>query len=95
MVVAVLFLFLLAACKSTSENNPPPEDTNPPVYKNPDYPIEVRVEDLLSRMTLDEKIGQMTQAERQALGSIEDIKTYFLGSLLSGGGSTPSPNNAS
>ncbi len=29
------------------------------LYKNPAYPIEQRVEDLLSRMTLKEKIGQM------------------------------------
>jgi beta-glucosidase len=31
------------------------------VYKNPDAPIQQRVEDLLSRMTLDEKVGQMNQ----------------------------------
>ncbi len=31
----------------------------PPVYKNPVYPVEKRVEDLLSRMTLEEKLGQM------------------------------------
>jgi len=29
------------------------------VYKNPIYPIEQRVSDLLSRMTLEEKVGQM------------------------------------
>jgi beta-glucosidase len=45
-------------------------------------------------MTLDEKIGQMTQAERAALATQSDIATYNLGSLLSGGGSAPSPNNA-
>lgn len=30
-----------------------------PVYKDPSYPIEQRIEDLLSRMTLKEKVGQM------------------------------------
>lgn len=35
------------------------------VYKNPAAPVEDRVEDLLSRMTLQEKIGQMTQVERR------------------------------
>lgn len=35
------------------------------IYKDPNAPIEARVEDLLSRMTLKEKIGQMTQIERQ------------------------------
>lgn len=56
--------------------------------------VNERVEQLLTQMTLDEKIGQMTQAERGALTNITDIKTYFLGSLLSGGGSAPSTNTA-
>ncbi|HTU11359.1 MAG TPA: glycoside hydrolase family 3 N-terminal domain-containing protein, partial [Allosphingosinicella sp.] len=30
-----------------------------PLYKNPSAPIERRIEDLLSRMTLEEKVGQM------------------------------------
>jgi beta-glucosidase len=30
-----------------------------PVYKDPSYPVEQRIEDLLSRMTLKEKVGQM------------------------------------
>lgn len=34
------------------------------VYKNRDAPVEARVKDLLSRMTLSEKIGQMTQIGR-------------------------------
>lgn len=32
-----------------------------PLYKNPQAPIEQRVEDLLGRMTLEEKVGQMNQ----------------------------------
>lgn len=32
------------------------------IYKNPSKPVEDRVKDLLSRMTLDEKIAQMTWA---------------------------------
>lgn len=53
--------------------------------------IEEQVEDLLSRMTLEEKIGQMVQAERSS-ASPADVRDYFLGSILSGGGSTPTPN---
>ncbi len=62
------------------------------IYLDTTQSIEARVEDLLSRMTLDEKIGQMAQAERQAFSDITDIRTYNIGSLLSGGGSVPSPN---
>ncbi len=32
----------------------------PPIYKDPSQPVEARVEDLVSRMTLDEKIAQIT-----------------------------------
>ncbi|MDQ0765458.1 glycoside hydrolase family 3 N-terminal domain-containing protein [Streptomyces canus] len=62
-------------------------------YKDPSQPVSVRVEDLLSRMSLDEKIGQMTQAERKSVTN-SDITDYRLGSLLSGGGSAPAPNTA-
>ena len=48
-------------------------------------------EALLSQMTLAEKVGQMTQAERGDL-FVGDIAAYFLGSVLSGGGSTPAQN---
>ncbi|TXS06395.1 glycosyl hydrolase [Streptomyces sp. col6] len=61
-------------------------------YQNAKLPVKQRVADLLSRMSPAEKAGQMTQAERNALGSHGDIATYDLGSLLSGGGSVPSPN---
>jgi len=45
--------------------------------------------ELLSRMTLEEKIGQMCQPDQSALKTPDDIEKYFLGSLLSGGGSGP------
>ncbi|MEV0094121.1 glycoside hydrolase family 3 N-terminal domain-containing protein [Streptomyces sp. NPDC050738] len=61
-------------------------------YLNPRLPIKKRVADLLARMSPAEKAGQMTQAERNALKSQGDIASYDLGSLLSGGGSVPTPN---
>lgn len=63
-------------------------------YHDPTQPIPVRVNDLLSRMTLDEKIGQMTQAERGAVDPPSDLATFRLGSVLSGAGSAPSANTA-
>jgi beta-glucosidase len=65
-----------------------------PVYQDPTQPVPARVADLLSRMTLDEKIGQMTQVDRGFLARQSDIVTYHLGSLLSGGGSAPATNTA-
>ena len=43
-------------------------------------------------MTLDEKIGQMTQVEKTSIRP-GDITNYFIGSILSGGDSNPSQNN--
>lgn len=59
-------------------------------YKDQRQPVEVRVEDLLSRMTLEEKIGQMTQIDR-SVASFDVVKTYSIGSVLSGGDSAPFP----
>ncbi|HCU51458.1 MAG TPA: glycosyl hydrolase, partial [Micromonosporaceae bacterium] len=62
-------------------------------YLNSGLSIDRRVSDLLSRMTLEEKIGQMTQAERAAVAADHTlIAQWKLGSILSGGGSTPTPN---
>ncbi len=57
--------------------------------------VEQEVDSLLSRMTLAEKIGQMTQIDRKYLKSDSDIAKYYLGSLLSGGGSSPEMNTPS
>ncbi|KAI4305206.1 hypothetical protein L6164_028588 [Bauhinia variegata] len=61
------------------------------VCQNPVEPIEARVKDLLSRMTLKEKIGQMTQIERRVATS-SAIKNLSIGSILSAGGSGPFEN---
>jgi beta-glucosidase len=49
---------------------------------------------LLAKMTLDEKIGQMIQADVHALTSPADIQKYFLGSVLNGGGGGPTNNTS-
>ena len=53
--------------------------------------LEQRAEALLESMTLDQKIGQMTQAERMA-ATPDDVRQYHLGSVLAGAGSWPDPN---
>lgn len=62
-----------------------------PGVKNPvavDPVIEARITDFLRRMSLEQKVGQVIQAD---LGSVtpEDVYTYHLGSVLNGGNSAP------
>ncbi|XP_071725194.1 uncharacterized protein [Rutidosis leptorrhynchoides] len=59
-------------------------------YKDPKQPISVRIKDLMSRMTLEEKIGQMVQIDRE-VATFDTMKNYFIGSVLSGGDSKPLP----
>ncbi|XP_058204319.1 uncharacterized protein LOC131318510 isoform X1 [Rhododendron vialii] len=57
-------------------------------YRDPKQPLNARIKDLMRRMSLEEKIGQMVQIER-SVASAEVMKNYFIGSVLSGGGSGP------
>ncbi len=56
--------------------------------------FDKEVRPLLAQMTVEEKVGQMVQAEQSALKDISDVQTYFLGSLLSGGSSDPKAGNS-
>jgi beta-glucosidase len=61
----------------------------------PLFSYDPQVKELLSKMTLDEKIGQMTQPEQdQVLSNPGDMQKYFIGSVLSGGDSDPKDNNS-
>lgn len=55
----------------------------------PGASADARAEEMLKRMTLDEKVGQMTQADMNALKDKADVQKYMLGSVLSGGESDP------
>jgi beta-glucosidase len=84
--VAALTVAIVPASAAVS---PPPAA----LYLDAGQPVERRVADLLSRMTLDDKIGQMTQAERtEVAGDPTRVTAWRLGSVLSGGGSAPDPN---
>ena len=47
-------------------------------YKDPKQPINVRIKDLMIRMSLEEKIGQMVQIDR-TVASYEVMKNYSIG----------------
>ena len=53
--------------------------------------MEERIGGLMSRMTLEEKVGQIIQAEIASV-TPEQVKEYNLGAILNGGGSAPDGN---
>lgn len=56
--------------------------------------FDARARALLARMTLAEKIGQMTQPDHEFIKDPGDVERYFLGSILNGGGSDPRDGNS-
>ena len=62
------------------------------ISENRDDPMEERIDALLSKMTLDEKIGQMTQVRHFDDISEEDIATKFIGSVIHTQGPLPGKN---
>ena len=84
LAVAVAAGAFLASNQSTSAaSGPKPLSTFDP-----------QVKQVLAQMTLDEKIGQMTQPEQDALKDPADIENLFIGSVLSGGNSDPKEGNS-
>lgn len=63
-------------------------------YLNSTLSAEDRAADLVGRLNLAEKVGQMTQADRANLTNPAPITNLGLGSVLSGGGSVPANNTA-
>ncbi len=57
-----------------------------------DPALDTRVADLLSKMTVEEKVGQTIQADIASV-SPTDVRTYRLGSILDGGNSGPNGND--
>jgi beta-glucosidase len=62
----------------------------PPAFPS-DAALEARISALLADMTLEQKVGQLIQAD---IGSItpDDLRHYPLGSILNGGSSSPGNN---
>lgn len=50
------------------------------------------VNEIISQMTLAEKVGQMTQVDLRMFDEFDDIKNYHIGSVLSGGAGSPKSN---
>lgn len=92
---------LLVAC-SEPPPEPPPEPTaaarpaeiHPASWPETESPLpgdadlDARVEELLDRLTTEEKVGQVIQAEINSV-TPDDVRSYHLGSVLNGGGGWP------
>jgi beta-glucosidase len=61
MIVTPLFAILVTAFASVAQVTPP---SSAPVYLDPSRPLDVRVDDLISRMTLEEKASQLVNQAR-------------------------------
>jgi len=79
-IVFLSFLLINISCNNSENNNLSEAE------------ISKKVSELIDSMTLDEKVGQMTQIDQRFLDTITDLSTYSIGSLLSGGGSHPEVN---
>jgi beta-glucosidase len=91
LILTILFLLSMQFIERTQTAKllPPPQDAP---FRQSTFPDEIRIEDLLSRMTLEEKIGQMALVEKNSILEIDDISEYGLGALLSGFGGRPADN---
>lgn len=95
---------LLSAASLTSvaiaQSPEAPGSAHPEVWPAYQYPVPDRAEDdariaeLIARMTIAEKVGQLVQADLCCV-TPDDFRTYKLGSLLVGGNSGPNGNDLS
>jgi beta-glucosidase len=81
------FLFIAGISNRTDMHcyhNPGSPEDSLIIYKNPFYPPEQRIDDLLSRMTLEEKVGQMNMpcVYKQRIGWGMDVGTVSLHRIL-------------
>ena len=83
--IAAATLALLLAAVVTTETAPVPAQAKLLAF-------DTRAKALLAKMTLAEKIGQMTQPDQLFIKDRADIEKYFFGSVLSGGDSDPKTN---
>ena len=80
------FATFILSCNSSQKNNL--WSTIDPLPLDPE--IEAQIDEILPKLTLEQKVGQVIQGDTGSL-TPEDVKKYRLGSVLSGGNSAPGP----
>ena len=61
------------------------------IPQSPDPALEARVRSIVAGMTLEQKVGQMTQPDIRSV-TPDEVRRYYIGSILNGGGAWPSMN---
>jgi beta-glucosidase len=93
--LAILLMLIVAGLYYTRSFEGTRALPSPPanaLYKQKTAPIDMRVDDLLSRMTLKEKLGQMAMVDKNSVKKPQDIAKYSIGAVLSGAGAKPADN---
>ena len=87
-MLAAWMLLSLAACGSAPQTTepspapaPPPTAYEPSLVPLPEPPVDP-LEELLGRMTLEEKVGQLFFVRCPADNAVEDVTTYHLGGYI-------------
>ncbi|HEY5972377.1 MAG TPA: exo 1,3/1,4-beta-D-glucan glucohydrolase [Pseudoxanthomonas sp.] len=84
---------LILAADAVGRDAPEPLQDWPRVQSaiGKDPALEARIGKIVAGMTLAQKVGQMTQPEIQSI-TPDEVRRYYIGSVLNGGGSWPAKN---
>jgi len=85
-VVLCLGLALLATGEAAAQTGP-----RAALRPRSDAALDARVHAIVAGMTLEQKVGQMTQPDIRSV-TPDDVRRYYIGSILNGGGAWPSMN---
>ena len=88
LILLFTSLIFILSCNNSRVNNI--WTTIDPLPLDPD--IEAQIDEILPKLTLEQKVGQVIQGDSDSV-TPEDVKKYRLGSVLSGGNSAPGPLN--
>lgn len=101
LIIVILILGIISSCSNSGKVNHAASGQKAAISElsnkdleslyNKDKSIDDNIAAFLEKMTLEEKVGQMLQVERQSI-SLKDIKNFHIGSVFAAGGSSPDDN---
>jgi beta-glucosidase len=86
-----VFLCLAAALVASCQTVPTAEPVAAVPTAAPDASTEARIRAIVAGMTLEQKVGQITQADIRSI-TPDEVRQYYIGSVLNGGGAWPAMN---